>query len=230
MARVNNIAKAFAQAGLNTNRLSMSTLVLQQPIIAGNSTYEFPVLQNEAPVLPDEIRLALQDTFVVTAMAVCFSGIVSFAGPPAVTNRDYFFAPPVQAAAAAIPLYSLYRGRLSYKMNEVVYIQNWDVQRHYMKGQAQLLGVSGVNGITHAFDEREGSKSGFFPVEPGVMLNGNSKMSFIINMPDNLLVPAPVIPFTNGAAEALNVNIDRITILLRGYLGQNSSTVNNIQK
>jgi len=223
MARVNNIVKTLAAKGLKANRVSQSTLILQQPITAGATTYNFPCLQNEAPVLPEETRLALQDMFFVTAIGVCFSAVVT--NGVVANARDLFFSPPVQSSALAIPLLNLYRGRLSYQMDNVTYLSNWDLDRHYAKGQAQLLGVAGVNGIAHSMDERYGSTSGIFPVDPGLVINGNSKVNFTINLINNALAPVAAIPFLTGQAEPLTINFDRICLVVRGFLGQNSSNV-----
>lgn len=226
MGRVSMVAAALAAQGLETNRISQSSLVLLQPIAAGATSYEFPILENTGVVFPDEIRIALQDMFFITSISVCFQGLVNAGGAPAVQNRDYFTAPPVQASALAYPLYSLYRGRLTYKINEIVYLQNWDLQRHYNQAQTQILGVAGVNGIAHQWNERAGSVSSFFPVDPMVSINGNSKTSFTLNIPDGLLAPVVGIPFLGGDGAATTLNIDRIAIILRGYLAQNASPVN----
>ena len=226
MSRVDNITKQMARAGMNTDRVSQSTLILMQPIVAGNTSYEFPILENTPPVFAEEIRLALQDVFFCTTMAVCFSGTVNFAGPPAIVSRQFFFSVPYQATALALPLLNLYTGQLSYEMSKITYLENWDIERHYSASTTQMLGVAGVNGIAHQQDERQGNVDGFFPVNPGFAINGGGKVSFRINIPNALLAPVAGIPMLSGAAEAMTINIDRIAIIARGYLGQNASNVN----
>jgi hypothetical protein len=223
--KTNSVTKALAQAGLNTSRVSQSSIILIRPITAGATTYEFPVLDNVGVPLADEIRLALQDIFIVNAIGIFLMGEI--VGPGGTLRaRTYFTAPPVQASAGAIPLLNLYLGNLQYNLNNVTYLENWDLQRHYNKGQAQLLGVSTVNGAIHQFDQQAGNTSGFFPVEPSFTLAGTAKSNFTITLPNNLLTPVAGIPFDAGNADNILVNFDRIAIVARGLLGQNSSSIN----
>lgn len=222
-ARVNNIARQLARRGLKTKRISQSTLIFQQPIVAGNSSYTFGVLQNQAPVLPGEIRLALQDLFVVSTMAIGFSGTYNTAGPGGVSRRFITFNPNANLDATALNLYPLYEGTLKVLVNEVTYLLNWDIQRHFYAGSSQL---SSVAGSVNTLNELAGNKDAFFPVEPGIVLNGNAKNEFTINMPNNQLAPAVITGYTNQGGTAYTINIDRLVIMTRGYLAQNSSTSN----
>lgn len=222
-AKVNNIARALARRGLKTNRISQSTLIFKQPIVAGNSSYTFGVLQNQAPVLPGEIRLALQDIFTVSTMAIGFSGTLNFAGPPAISRRIYFFSPPAQLGAAALNLFPLYEGTCKVMVNEVSYLLNWDLQRHFFAGSTQ---INAVAASPNTLNELAGSKDAFFPVTPGIVLNGNAKNEFTLQMPTNQLAPAAGLAYTNAAGESYTINIDELVIMTRGYLAQNASTSN----
>jgi len=222
-AKVNNIARALARRGLKTNRISQSTLIFKQPIVAGNSSYTFGVLQNQAPVLPGEIRLALQDIFTVTTMAIGFSGTLNIAGPPAISRRIYFFAPPAQLGAAALNLFPLYEGTCKVMVNEVSYLLNWDLQRHFFAGQTQ---INDVAASSNTLNQVSGSKDAFFPVTPGIVLNGNAKNDFTLQMPTNQLAPVAGLAYTNNAGQAYTIDIDQLCIITRGYLAQNSSTSN----
>jgi len=222
-AKVNNIARALARRGLKTNRISQSTLIFKQPIVAGNSSYTFGVLQNQAPVLPGEIRLALQDIFTVTTMAIGFSGTLNTAGPLAISRRVYFFSPPVQLGAAALNLFPLYEGTCKVMVNEVSYLLNWDLQRHLYAGTSQINGVANT---VNTFNEIAGSKDAFFPVTPGIVLNGNAKNDFTLQMPTNQLAPVAGLAYTNANGDALTIDINELVIITRGYLAQNSSTSN----
>ena len=222
-AKVNNIARALARRGLKTNRISQSTLIFQQPIVAGNSSYQFGVLQNQAPVLPGEIRLALQDIFTVTTLAIGFSGTIDFAGPPAISRRVYLLSPPAQLGAAALNLFPLYEGTCKVTVNEVSYLLNWDLQRHLYAGSTQ---INAVAASPNTLNEVAGSKDGFFPVSPGIVLNGNAKNEFTIQMPNNQLAPVAGLVYTTANGDACTVNVDRIFIMARGYLAQNASTSN----
>ena len=213
-------AQALAKRGLNTKRVSQSTLILAQQIVAGNSTYTFPVLQNQAPVLPNEIRLSLQDLFEVTTMAVGFSGLMVNPAAPLVAIRRNFFSPLVPLNAAFLPLYPLYQGSLKCVINEVTYLLNWDLMRHLAEGTTQVADSTAASGAT--FTEVEGNKTAFFPVTPRIVLNGQGKNDFTIQMPTNQLAPIPATPMTLQTG-TININIDQIILVLRGNLAQNAS-------
>jgi hypothetical protein len=213
-------ARVLARKGMNTKRVSQSTLVLAQPIIAGNSTYTFPVLQNQAPVLPNEIRLSLQDLFEVTTLSVGFSGLVTFAGPPILSLRRNFFAPLVGLNPLFLPMYAMYGGTLKCVINEVSYLLNWDLNRHLSEGTSQINQFSA--GVPTTFTEVEGNKTGFFPVNPGIVLNGQAKNDFTIQMPTNQLAPIAPQVFTTQTG-AVTIEIDQIVMILRGNLAQNAS-------
>jgi hypothetical protein len=222
-AKVNNIARALGRRGLKTNRISQSTLIFKQPIVAGNSSYAFGVLQNQAPVLQGEIRLALQDIFTLSTMAIGFSGKIRNTGGANEEARTYFFSPPVQLGAPAINLFALYEGACKVTVNEVSYLLNWDLQRHLFAGQTN---INDVAASVNSFNQISGSKDAFFPVSPGIVLNGNAKNEFTIQMPTNTLAPVLNLPYTNIAGDVLNVDVDEIVIIARGYLAQNASTSN----
>jgi len=213
-------AQALAKKGLNTKRVSQSTLVLAQAIIAGNSTYTFQVLQNQAPVLPNEVRLSLQDLFEVTTMAVGFSGTLTNPAIPGVVIRRNFFAPPLTLNAAFLPLYALYQGNMKCQINEITYLLNWDLMRHLSEGTTQTADAGVGNPAT--FTEVNGNQTAFFPVNPGIVLNGQAKNDFTIQMPTNQLAPVAATPLLLQTG-TVNIVIDQILLVLRGNLAQNAS-------
>lgn len=216
-------AAALAKKGLNTKRVSQSTLILAQPIQAGNSTYTFPVLQNQAPVLPNEIRLSLQDLFEVTTMAVGFSGTMENPAAPGIALRRNFFAPLLTLNAAFLPLYAMYQGNMKCVINEVTYLLNWDLMRHLSEGTTQTASA-GV-GSPATFTEVNGNQTAFFPVNPGIVLNGQGKNDFTIQMPTNQLAPIAATPILLQTG-TVNIVIDQILLVLRGNLAQNASGAN----
>src|ERR1700744_5555247 len=63
-----------AQASANNAVLTQSYLRLEQPIVAGPTFFNFPVLNNQTSqgnaIRPTEVRLALQDSFFVSSFAL----------------------------------------------------------------------------------------------------------------------------------------------------------------
>lgn len=214
-------AQALAKRGLNTRRVSQSSLILAQPILAGNTTYTFPVLQNQAPVLPNEIRLSLQDLFEVTTLAVGFSGILTIGG---IAFRRNFFAPMANFNPAFAPMYALYGGNLKCVINEVTYLLNWDLGRHIADDTTQTAEFSA--GIPATLTEVKGNSSAFFPVNPGIVLNGQGKNEFTVQMPNNQLAPVAPIAYAPSTGAPYTIAIDQIVMILRGNLAQNASGAN----
>lgn len=214
-------AQALAKRGLNTRRVSQSTLILAQPILAGNTTYTFPVLQNQAPVLPNEIRLSLQDLFEVTTLAVGFSGLIT---TPAGAFRRNFFAPMANFNLAFTPMYALYAGSLKCVINEVTYLLNWDLGRHIADDTTQTQETA--NGVASTLTEVKGNSTAFFPVNPGIVLNGQGKNEFTVQMPTNQLAPVAATAYTPQTGAAVTISIDQIVMICRGNLAQNASGAN----
>ncbi len=214
-------AAALANKGINTRRVSQSSLILAAPILAGNTTYTFPVLQNQAPVLPNEIRLSLQDLFVVNTLAVGFSGVITVGG---VDFRRNFFAPMANFNPAFAPMYALYGGNLKCVINEVTYLLNWDLGRHISDDTTQTSQAAA--GVASTLTEVKGSTSAFFPVNPGIVLNGQGKNEFTVQMPNNQLAPVPATAYAPQTGAPFTIAIDQIVLVLRGNLAQNASGAN----
>ena len=214
-------AQALAKRGLNTRRVSQSSLILAQPILAGNTTYTFPVLQNQAPVLPNEIRLSLQDLFEVTTLAVGFSGTYTIGG---IAYRKNFFAPMANFNDAFLPMYALYQGNLKCVINEVTYLLNWDIGRHIADDTTQTQQTAA--GVSSTLTEVKGNSTAFFPVNPGIVLNGQGKNEFTVQMPNNQLAPIAAISYTPQNGAKFDIAIDQVLMILRGNLAQNASGAN----
>jgi len=218
---LNNIALALRKQGLKADRLTQSDLIVQLPIQAGNTSYQFAVLQSVPPVLPDEIRLALQDLFFVNAMGIFLSATATVGG---VAQRFYISAPPLTLGAAAAPLFSLYRGNLNVSINNVTYIQNWSVQRHFANEETQFTPFSA--GVAATLPKLLGNQTAFARVNPNFVFNGNSKIDVVLNLADNTFAPVAGLQFTDAAGVNVPIAVDRVGIIFRGILGQNSSNIN----
>src|SRR5574337_2088087 len=182
-------------------KLTQSTLRLEQPLIAGNTNYQFPVLVNQQVFSNTEKRLLQQDSAIVYAMGV-FAALPASATDTAFTLDTY--ESPVKYAANSTPLRSLWNGsNLSITVNNDVLVPNWDIWKHYYAPETRETGAANP-----PLDEKDGSI--LYPVEPNIVLIGSKNNVINITLP------------TGVSAVAAN---SRIVILLRAILAQNSTVV-----
>jgi len=201
------ITTAYGAQAVKKFVLTMSTLKLEQAIVAGQTLYTFPVLTFDTQVAAPfntEIRLKQQDTFIVSHMAYFL------ALPTSATDTAWIpltYESPALTAANAIPMRSLWQGDIKITIGNYVYVYNWDLMRHYYAPQTQQTAPLGAASPT---DQKRLGEDGFWPVEPTVALLGTE---------DNLIqVNLDAAPATFTAAA-------RLVVMFRGVNAQNSTPV-----
>jgi hypothetical protein len=206
---VRAIAKAFnatPQRILEVVKLTQGSLRLEQPLVAGQTLYTFPVLDNQAIFSNLEDRLKLQDSFVINSL---FIGT----GAPA-TSVDNTFVPdtyanPIKYGANATPLQAFWdAGNLEIAVNNDIITPKWDVYRHYNAPETQQTAALGAGS---PMDQTRGAFDGWYPVEPNVVLVGQKDTRIQIIL--------------KGAGLSAVLANSRAIIMLRGYLAQNSTVV-----
>ena len=201
------ITRNFGADAVNRFVLTMSTLRLERPLVAGQTLYTFPILQNDASggIFNTETRLKLQDTFIMSHMSY-------YLALPA-SGTDTAFVPltyesPFLTGANAVPMRALWNGNIRITINNIVYVYNWDLQRHYYAPITQQTAALGAASPT---DQRRLTEDTFEPVEPTVAFSGAK---------DNLIQVE-----LDGAPATFNANA-RIGLMFRGVNAQNSTPVN----
>lgn len=201
------ITAAYGAEAVKKFVLTMSTLRLEQAIVAGQTQYTFPVLTYDTQVAPPfntEIRLKQQDTFIISHMSY-YLALPTGAADTAFLPLTY--ESPALTGANAIPMRSLWNGDIKITIANYVYVYNWDLQRHYYAPQTQQTAALGAGSPT---DQKRLSDDSFEPVEPTVALLGTEDNLIQVN-----LDAAPA-TFTANA---------RIGIMFRGVNAQNSTPV-----
>lgn len=205
------IVKAFDgnEAVLQTAILTQGDMRLEQPLVAGNTLYTFPVLdQANANATNMEDRLRLQDAFVISAIKI------GTAAPASSTDNTFMIDsyPNTQkytAAGAAAALYAIWNaGLLSISVNNQTILPKWSLYRHYNAPETQQTAALGANSPQ---DQDEGSVDGWFPMEPNVALIGQKNSILYVTL--------------KGAGLAAIQTNSRLVIMLRGVLGQNLTVV-----
>lgn len=201
------IMRAYDAEAVKKFVLTMSTLRLEQALVAGQTQYTFPVLTYDTQVAPPfntEIRLKQQDTFIVSHMFYYLALPASTADTAWIplTYESPFLSSPNGTA-----LKSLWNGDIKITIANYVYVYNWDLLRHYYAPQTQQTAAIGSGSPT---DQKRLSDDGFEPVEPTVALLGTEDNLIQVNL--------------DAAPAAFPANA-RIGIMFRGVNAQNSTPV-----
>jgi len=200
------LIKAFGTpAILDVCKLTQGFLRFEQAQVANRNIYDFPVLDNAGTPFNTEVRLKLQDSFVVSSI------LVASAAPSSATDNTFLIDTyaNTQKYAATAALQTLWNaGNLQISVNRDVITPNWDIYRHYNASQTQQTDVLGAGS---PMDQARGSFDGFYPCEPNIVLIGQKNTEIKVLL--------------QGAGISAITASSRIVIMLRGVLAQNSTIV-----
>lgn len=191
-------------------KLTQSYLRSEVALSTSVANYHIPVLVNDTQngsVRVNEKRLNLQDIFVTTEIAV----LVGIGAGTTTNTKVYSYnnANAFVTTTSAADLLSIYNGYLNLTINNEQVLPAWDVIRHYFVPQTQ--GSVGITAQTvFPIDQVDFSQNGFYPVEPGIVMNGAANINFSLT--------------ANGAPAAITAN-SFIAVIQRGILCQNVTTV-----
>lgn len=220
------IRKRQAKVGKGKARIAQSTLIVMQAIETNKSNYKFPVTLNDGPiVLPsEEIRLDINDEFTLYEQGFYFRGLLANAEDQSEFATVYLTCAPFELNSANIGYQRLYAGKFSVAVNNIVYMENWDLRQHEYRGITQVQDASAGQPFAtwYANSFKENS---MVDVLPTITLSGAKKNDLSLTLPDTLLNggATPFIPTNNGAGN-LSLTLTHIVWMGRGYLAQNSST------
>ena len=184
-------------------KLTQSYIRSEVALSTSIANYHIPVLvndnQNASGPRVNEKRLNLQDIFVTTEIGV-FIGV----GTSTNTAAKLYTYPnaTVFTSATDDDLWSIYNGYLNLTINNEQLLPAWDVIRHYFVPQTQQSAST--------TDQWAASSDGFYPVEPGIVMNGAANINFQLT--------------ANGAPATVETN-SFIAVIQRGILCQNVTTV-----
>jgi hypothetical protein len=201
------ITRAYGAEAVKKFVLTESDLILEQALVAGTTTYTFPVLTFDTAVAPPfntEIRLKQQDTFIVANM------MYYLALPTATGDTAYIpltYESPFLTGANAIPMRALWNGDIKITIGNYVYVYNWSLRKHYYSPETQQTAALGAGSPT---DQRRLLEDGFVPVEPTVAFMGTEDNLVQVNL--------------DAAPASFNANA-RIGLWFQGVNAQNSTPV-----
>jgi len=189
--------------------LTQSYLRSEVALSTSVANYHLPVLVNDTQngsVRVNEKRLNLQDIFVTSEISVLIG-----VGTGTSTKAILYTYPnsTIFTTTTAADLWSLYNGYLNLTVNNAQVLPAWDVYRHYFVPQTQ--GGVGITAQTvFPIDQNDASDNSFYPVEPGIVMNGAANINFQLT--------------ANGAPATILAN-SFIAVIQRGILLQNVTTV-----
>lgn len=182
-----NARRAIQEAGFTVNQAVLSQSVLRSEVVmtTTNTSYHVPVLINDTQngaAFNTEVRLNLQDAFVVAALGV----YVAAPATSTSTNFPLFTYPNAQVFStvnAATSLYSFYNGNMSIVVNNRQIVPVYDLGRHVKVQRTQQASSTGTNTGIDSFDA---STDGSYPIEPNWLFVGSKNTNITITLPSAL--------------------------------------------
>lgn len=197
---------------VNGRKLSQHEIRLEVELNIQNNRFAFGVTPNQSNstnvIFNTENRLMLQDSLIVAEYGIFV------AQPASRTDTAYtlnsYGNTQVFAAADAAALDSTFysNGYFSTKVNNDVVIPYRGLFNHWYKPQTQQTAALGAGSPK---DQLRGAEDGFVTQEPNLLLIGSKNY-----------VPEIVLPSALASAAAF----ERVILIYRGVLAQNSTVIN----
>jgi hypothetical protein len=222
MGRVNYkvILDQYKKNGKGNVRLTQSSLYLTKPISATQTSYNFDVLETQSSTLEEnEIRLNLNDEFIVTAMGFYLQGTAT-SGFGANWGRVLFTHPNTQESSANGTLNNYYQGAFQIAVNNVIYLDKWDTQKHKFVPRTQFGDFATPTMAVN--DSVDFSRNAMYPVEPLVTLSGAKKNDLKLQLPT--AIAGATFSLTDNIGNATTYTINRVVCILRGLNAQNGAS------
>lgn len=217
----------YAKNGKGNVRLTQSSLFLTQSIDPTKSSYDFEVLENQTQSLTaDQVRLNLNDEFIITSLGVYLYGTYTIDGEPRVElGKQLFSYVPYElgngkATGGAVRLKNLYAGVLKIAVNNIVYLEKFDTRRSEKITRTQF-----TNHNPGIFDSTSPSNDfnmdGMVKFSPMITLSGAKKNDLNIRLPQ--AIEGGYFEWTTDEDTKVRVTIDKIAVRAYGLLAQNAA-------
>jgi hypothetical protein len=222
MGRINyaTILNRYKAVGKGNVRLTQSTLILSKPITATTTSYSFDVLETQNSTLTGtEIRLSLNDEFIITNMGIYLQATVTNAAATVSYGTEWFSYVPSQANAGAGVLQPVYNGALQIAVNNVVYLDKFDSGKSLCNPRTQHAPFTTPSNATLA--STNFNKDGMISIEPTLVLSGAKKNNIVLNLA-SAAAPVSITIASNTGSKVYN--FDRIALIMRGLNAQNGAS------
>lgn len=219
----NQIMAAYKKVAKGNARLTQSDLILMREIDPNTTNYRFPVLENEAAIVfPEEVRLNINDQFAITHVGI-FIG-ASVGSTKGSEPMQLFTYAPDELGLPILTLKGLYSGYMKIDVNNVNFVDKWNVRKHEMIPTKQFSNYDPAI-FNPPFQPSIDYKSdGIFPMCPNIILSGAKKNDVQLFLP-RAIAQAIGTWTIDGAVPPTTIqhNFQYIVIVLRGFLAQNAA-------
>lgn len=205
------IQKAYANKGRKPVT-TPSTLRLIQNVVANRTTYTFPILEGDSAVTLSEQRLLNRaDAFTATSVGIFIGGLTDAGAATAAGSYQLFGyqAPALTTAGVTNSNAMFTNGYLNVAVNNVAYLQNFDLFRTYEAPIAQTGNLLATGTSTTLQNSIDGLR-GFAALVPTLQFSGTAKIDITIQLPTSLAV----------------TNACQINLIFRGFLSLGASNLN----
>jgi len=222
------IKAKYDKIGKSNVRLTQSSLFITKDIDPTKSNYDFDVLENQTQTLqPDEIRLNINDEFIVTHLGVYLYGTwtaANSAGDKIGSGNQLLTATPLNLDGATIVSKNLYSGQLKIAVNNIVYLEKWDTRKHEVVSRTQFASqLAATNVATMANNNFE--DDAMIAFEPMLTLSGAKKNDISIRLPQSIAPSAA--SWKDQKGNTITVNITKIALRMYGLNAQNGAKFQN---
>lgn len=202
----------YGMAGFDQSktRITPGSIRLEQPIVANQNQYTFPVLVNinnqPGGAFNTEIRLQQQDSIVITQVGVFLANPT---GSTDATYRLFTYPNPIAFPVGFTQYNAFYQaGRMRLEIDNNTWIKQWDMMRHYKTPETQQTAPLGAGS---PLDEIDGVEDGYFPMQPFIILTGAQDINWTLVL-------------NQASPNAVDAN-SRLVIIARGFVAQMSTVI-----
>ena len=206
------IQKAYANKGRKPVT-TPSTLRLIQNVVANKTTYTFPILEGDSSVtLAEQKLLNRADAFTATSVGVFIGGLTDAGAATSAGSYQLFgFQSEALTTAGVTNANALFTNSyLNVSVNNVAYLQNFDLYRCYGAPIVQTGNIFATGGDTTGQNSVNGTTFGFTSLVPTLQFSGTAKIDISIQLPTSLAV----------------TNACQINLIFRGFLSLGASNLN----
>jgi hypothetical protein len=206
-------------------RLTQSELIFIKEIDVATTNYRFNVLENEGTARPEEIRLNINDEFVITHLAYYLACTLTDEGVKYPRLEFYTYPLFEIFGQEGITLLPAWQGYFKIDVNNVNFVDKWSLKKHQEYPEYQFRDWDAAKIIGH-HPTIDYKTDGIYPVTPMVTLSGAKKNDLNIILPNALTKPKGLwIPDING--EKITIEATHLVVMCRGMLAQNGAKFQN---
>jgi hypothetical protein len=225
-SRINfkTILSKYNKVGKANVRLTQSTLVLSKPISATTTVYNFDVLESQTQTLiGDEIRLNLNDEFIITSLGFYIQARVLDAALQDTGAKVLLsYAPFEQNSAQASRIANFWNGSFQIAVNNIVYLDKYDTRKSLFVPRTQFANFVVLTGTPSTQPSVDFSKDAMYGTEPLLTLSGAKKNTLLLTLPQAIQTGTFVVTDNGGVNYSLVA--DRVVCLARGLNAQNGAS------